>query len=252
VIEDNLLDEGVLICRRPSARLREKIFRPLIIAAIHGILTRQTVPNWPEHFRAYMLTRDPAVQVVTKSYVAGPFPAWNVWAKNWYLAYSLAAELQVLVREANARLAFFAHSNGCDVALKTIRLLAQRRIDTEAVVLTGAAIDSDIRKNGIQQLVRNGRLERAFSYSSPGDEIVRHWFIWPYGHLGRDGFTLKGKPAIGCDAIVTRWFPDCGHSDYFANKAIPAPRWRSSRIFRDRTFDQAYQDLTGKEIKEQE
>src|SRR2546427_7532387 len=64
-----------------------------IVAAIHGILTSQTDPSWPDKFDAWMFERDPDVKVLKKEYRAGPFPRWNCWVKDPLLARSLAGEL---------------------------------------------------------------------------------------------------------------------------------------------------------------
>ena len=66
-----------------------------IIAAIHGVLTGQTDPSWPDKFDAWMLNRDPEVKVLKKEYRAGPFPRWNCWVKDPLLARSLANELEL-------------------------------------------------------------------------------------------------------------------------------------------------------------
>lgn len=217
-----------------------------VIAAIHGIMTRQTVPGWPDYFDVWMWTRDPRVRVIKKEYLAGPFPAWNVWVTNWYLAHSLAAELEVFGKEG-AHIGILAHSNGCDVALKTLRLLARRRVDVDCMVLAGGACEEDVRKNGIERLIAREKLGRAIAYSSPHDRITKPFFIWPYGHLGHAGFTRHGKPVTSA-RVFTRWFPEYGHGDYFSDRRFPKhPYYKPAVTFRERTFEQAYQDLTAKE-----
>jgi hypothetical protein len=69
-----------------------------IIAAIHGILTNQTDPSWPDKFDAWMAQRDPEVKVLKKEYAAGPFPRWNCWVKDPRLARSLANEIELFLR----------------------------------------------------------------------------------------------------------------------------------------------------------
>src|SRR5438128_4005701 len=68
-----------------------------IIAAIHGIMTRQTDPTWPDKLSAWMYERDREVHVTTRHYWAGPFPRWNCWVKDPYLARGLANELELFL-----------------------------------------------------------------------------------------------------------------------------------------------------------
>src|SRR5258707_15344176 len=68
-----------------------------ILVAIHGILTSQTEPSWPDKLDAWMYRRDPTVKVLKKEYRAGPFPRWNCWIKNPLLARSLANELELFL-----------------------------------------------------------------------------------------------------------------------------------------------------------
>lgn len=210
-----------------------------LIAAVHGILARATIPSWPDKFNVWLADRDTHVHVIEKEYIAGPFPAWNVWAKNWFLAYSLAAELELWAKDG-WEISIVAHSNGCDIAQKTARELARRKVEMEALILIGAAAQADVEKSGIADLYMRGFLNRAIAYSSPQDKIVSNIMIWPYGRLGHTGWTIRGKPYAEPitphepapeAGIITRWFPSYGHCDYFADAARAA------------TFEQLYQDV---------
>src|ERR1700693_5713902 len=80
---------------------------PILLAAIHGILTGQTNPSWPDKLDAWMLERDPAIKVLKKEYAAGPFPRWNCWVKDPRLARSLANEIELfLAPDSSAPKAF--------------------------------------------------------------------------------------------------------------------------------------------------
>ena len=57
-----------------------------ILVAIHGIMTSQTDPSWPDKLDAEMYHRDPEVKVIKKEYHAGPFPRWNCYVKDPALA----------------------------------------------------------------------------------------------------------------------------------------------------------------------
>src|SRR5256885_2716882 len=70
---------------------------PILLAAIHGILTRQTDPSWPDKLDVWMLKRDPQIKVLKKEYVAGPFPRWNCWVKDPRLAQALANEIELFL-----------------------------------------------------------------------------------------------------------------------------------------------------------
>src|SRR2546427_5225070 len=106
-----------------------------IVAAIHGILTNQTDPSWPDQFDAWMFERDPEVKVLKKEYRAGPFPRWNCWVKDPLLARSLANELELFLQNsvtpslhhsALPSAWLVAHSNGAVIALLTAKILIER------------------------------------------------------------------------------------------------------------------------------
>src|ERR1043165_2801829 len=105
----------------------------MLIAAIHGIMTNQTDPSWPDKLDAWMFQRDPEVKVLKKEYRAGPFPRWNCWVKDPLLAHSLANELELFLSPTIHHPScppppvwFVAHSNGAVIALLTAQRLIQR------------------------------------------------------------------------------------------------------------------------------
>ena len=83
-----------------------------IVAAIHGILTSQTDPSWPDRFDAWMLERDPEVKVLKKEYRAGPFPWWNCWVKDPLLARGLANELELFLGDGRWKMEDSEHRVG--------------------------------------------------------------------------------------------------------------------------------------------
>src|SRR4051812_22186407 len=124
-----------------------------ILVGIHGILTNQTDPSWPDKLDAWMCENAPGIKVLKKEYAAGPFPRWNCWVKDPHLARGLANEIELFLRpksqspgssrgdEAlinsssienrkskfqNPAIWFVAHSNGAVIALLTARILIQR------------------------------------------------------------------------------------------------------------------------------
>src|SRR2546422_8015454 len=119
---------------------------PILLAAIHGILTRQTDPSWPDKLDAWMTERDPQVKVLKKEYAAGPFPRWNCWVKDPLLERGLANELQQFLSRPSIlnyqpSLWFVAHSNGPVSALLAARRLIARGHKISGLILTGAACE---------------------------------------------------------------------------------------------------------------
>lgn len=260
-----------------------------IVIAIHGILTRQTVADWPDEFDAWCDRQGVAAKVLKKEYTAGPFPWWNVQVENRLLARGLAAEIELFYdrtaavsqtsrSESNTQgdgnvaaadaphtaalrrsgstalrpIHFIAHSNGTDVALKTIKLLAARGIPTHTFIAVGSVLNPSIEKNGIAVLFHEGDLKRAVAYCSWNDRAIRITElpilrrIGAYSDLGRTGWTHRGDeiPAVRRAAdvrtayrtqddgeLVVRRFDDFDHGDYF------------NLINRDQTFGLFRKDL---------
>jgi hypothetical protein len=130
------------------------------------------------------------------------------------------------------------------------------------LILTGAACEADIDRNGMLEWQCRGMLGSAIAYSSADDQVLagaaetkpqdhgttgrrdwlrfRSWLwgkcIWPYGCLGRTGWLRDGRPLHSASsaprpsALFTRWFSG-GHSGYFARATM------------ERTFGQIYGDI---------
>lgn len=234
-----------------------------LLVAIHGILTRQTDVSWPDRLDAWMSRRDPAVRVLKKEYAAGPFPRWNCWVKDPQLAHGLARELALFwpppgVEAPQPNVWFVAHSNGAVIALLAARRLIASGHRIGGLILTGAACDADLARNGVFSWWQAGQLGAALAYASADDRVLpayagssgstaarlRDWLwarlSWPYGGLGRTGWLYRGRRVLTLEtsvpaaprraAILTRWVRG-GHSAYFApeNQQL--------------TFEQIYQDI---------
>lgn len=163
-----------------------------ILLAIHGILTNQTNPSWPDQLDAWMYRHAPELKVLKKEYRAGPFPRWNCWFKDPLLAASAANELELLLagsgpnRSAAVTVAtpqpsalssppslwLVAHSNGAVIALQIAKRLIARGHRLEGLLLTGAACEADIAQNGILTWLQNGALGAAIAYCSPDDQVL--------------------------------------------------------------------------------
>jgi hypothetical protein len=232
-----------------------------ILVAIHGILTSQTDPSWPDKFDAWMFRRDPRVRVLKKEYRAGPFPRWNCWVKDPLLARGLTNEIELFLSNQQppatssnqpCRPWFIAHSNGAVIALLAAKRLVARGYLIGGLVLTGAACEADVEKNGVLAWSSAGALGAAIAYSSPDDavldgdadhsalsarpsllrrlrEFVWGKLMWPYGCLGRTGWLCRGAAFPAQPRIFTRWFAG-GHCAYFTPENL------------ERTFDQIYRD----------
>lgn len=216
-----------------------------LIIAVHGILTRQTVADWPDHFDAWCERKGVPARVLKKEYLAGPFPLWNVLFRNRLLAKGLAAEIELFwqnfeLRNSKFEIHFVSHSNGTDIALKTIKLLARRGIATKTFIAVGSVLKSDTRKSGIAELLHEGDLGRAVAYSSDVDRAIGVGrFTLGYGDLGRRGFHVGGqklteflsaqsaKSADILPPVYTRWFNTFGHGEYF----WPEHRERTFQLF---------------------
>src|SRR6185369_16076530 len=219
---------------------------PTLLAAIHGILTSQTDPSWPDKLDAWMLRRDPRVKVLKKEYTAGPFPPWNCWVKDPRLARGLVNELELFLPQPSTlnpqpSLWFVAHSNGAVIALLTAKRLIARGHKIAGLILTGAACEADVGRNEVLEWWKSGMLGKAVAYSSAQDQVLngdarysalhsqgwsaarptinqlRQWLwgklMWPYGCLGRTGWLLNSKPISQSSnpfirkSIFVRWFP---------------------------------------------
>jgi pimeloyl-ACP methyl ester carboxylesterase len=222
-----------------------------ILVAIHGILTNQTDPSWPDQLDAWMYQRDAKMKVLKKEYCAGPFPRWNCWFKDPLLGRGLANEVELFLSSCTPAPAlwFVAHSNGTVIALLAAKRLVELGHNVSGMILTGAACEADIDKNHVGQWLWDGRLGSAIAYSSIEDKVLpepsgsSRWgfraiysvLARPYGSLGRTGWLQDGRPVPNLDRPIstlrTRWFAG-GHSTYFALEHI------------DRTFEQIYQDIT--------
>lgn len=217
--------------------------RATVIVLLHGILCGQTVPGWQDRFEQWLWRNAAGVHVIKRRYHAGPVPVWNVFFKNHYLAKKLTAEL-VPFCEDGAEIHFVCHSNGADVAVKTMKRLAGMGHVVKSAIFVAGAISADVGRSGLYDLWASGACTRFFSYSAPDDWVLRFPVVWPNGYLGRLGFRFGNRdwkemrnlgPAVPQSVwgggFYTRWFAG-GHNNY----------WRSANELR--TFRQLWDDLT--------
>lgn len=213
----------------------------IILAAVHGILNSQTDPTWPDRLDAWMFQRNVQVKVVKKEYFAAASPKWNAWVKNPRLAEGLANELELLKKaDETAALWMVLHSNGTLIGLKAAKILIERGIRVDGIILVGAACPSDVRSNGVLDLIDSKKMGVAIAWSNHGDHTVpytmtaeekteagwwgvtKNWFwkklAWPYCGLGHEGLRYKGDFVKQHDA-KTVWFPETyQHSGYWSKE----------------------------------
>lgn len=201
--------------------------KPRLVIAIHGILTSQTDTSWPDKFDSWCFHNAPELNVVKKEYKAGPFPRWNVWVKDPWLARGLTNEVLEFCSDTDGNILetripeiwFVAHSNGCVIALMTVKRLIERGIPVAGIILTGGACDAIVERNGVWQWIEGRKLGKAVAFSAQDDNVVKSKLIWPYGHLGATGWQcMAGGHAVSWvreDKAWTEWFSGYGHSGYF-------------------------------------
>lgn len=205
------------------------------VVAIHGILTGLTSPSWATDFAPWAESRHPLVRAQAHRYAAGPFPLWNHAWTNPRQAKAAAMRLREAMRHdppLRTRIHLVAHSNGAKIAVSVAKLLAREGVRTETLVLVGAALHSDVRRNGLEKLVESGEVGRCVAFCSREDLVVAPLQRVPgfYGSLGARGWERAGEPfgAIlrGTEtmapaeseaeaAFVTRWFEGAGHGGYW-------------------------------------
>ena len=207
--------------------------RPLIVA-LHGILTGQINPSWPDRFDALLFARAPQFKVIKKEYRAGPFPRGNCLVRSPRLSHGLAEEVALFLPGrtpadgASSPIWFVAHSNGAIIALQTARRLIERGCGIGGIILLGAACPADIERNSVLEWLRQGKLGTAIAFCTRTDRVLarfgtsagstgrsqagrslvqaiarRLWsaLIWPYGGLGSTGWLLNKHP-VGCQYLV--------------------------------------------------
>lgn len=188
-------------------------------------MTSTTDASWPDKLDAWMEQHDPRVHVIKKEYAAGPFPRLN-WFKNRRLAKGLVAELMEFqggAADCATPIWLVAHSNGALIALEAMRRLVVEGIKVRGLFLTGAACESDVERNGVAGAMQAGLLDRAVSWSSAEDGVVKcdglwRFLKWPYGDLGREGWQLGGRP-FATWKVYTLWRRG-GHNVYFARNNL--------------------------------
>lgn len=126
------------------------------------------------------------------------------------------------------------HSNGCDIALKT--LATNPLIKVKALHLVAAATPAHCGTNGLNEIARRGQVQEVHLYVSKNDRILlAGWLSYElFGWVGR-GFGdlgLEGPLNIGPDLapILTIHQDDTmGHSDWLRGDSLYSLLWNMTR-----------------------
>lgn len=118
------------------------------------------------------------------------------------------------------------HSNGCDVILRALPLIDHH---IEAVQLIAAAAEDDCWENGINGLLRNGRVGRFVICCSPTDRAlwlarITHNLLSKFSNsFGSLGFTgPKNIAAAARHRIRTIWAEGFDHGDWVSPENLLA------------------------------
>lgn len=197
---------------------------------IHGINEGLTNPSWPWELISYSLEKNINVIFQSEHYWASAMPVWNHFITNPKYGKALTKREILFQERQKSPIYIVAHSNGTNIAMHMIRNLAKEGFEIEKFILIGSTVESDVEKSGLADLP----IKQCIAYCSPKDNVAKYLQKTPkfYGSLGARGFERNGKPTgtktKGFTPLkdltwgderhkyVTRWFPDFGHSDWFA------------------------------------
>ena len=195
--------------------------RPVVVAAVHGILTG-TGPGslpWPWRLAAWAAHAVPEMHVLTDHYWMGPWPRLNYW-RNLAFGAALGRRLSIYAAAGSA-LHLVGHSNGACIALRACKELARAGHSVATLHLIAGAVAADIRRNGILALLRSGALGRVVHWWDSSDPVLGvPWVLrWPYGSAGRRGLRLGTQSADGAQ-IEGVEHHGYGHTGYFSQTRV--------------------------------
>lgn len=169
--------------------------RPIVL--IHGIRTRRTSTSWPKALAPWLEARYP-VRCEAVYYEARALPWLTTLRVNPRIARDLRTRLAERFAAAPGLPREFdlvAHSNGCEIALRLLHLADREGWRCRTAILTGAAIQPDPERSGVQALLDSGALGRAIAWSSDADWVVRLGQAHPsrWGELGATGWVREER-----------------------------------------------------------
>lgn len=197
-----------------------------ILVAVPGILSK---PGWAFGWTDQIVTwfqQPPRLWRADKfEYFARPLTRWIGQRKR---ARNLA---DVLYAHRHSTIHLVCHSNGGDVvcrALKELRTLGQydphyREVRIGTIQFIASAASADFEKNGLNEALRTGQVQRVAIYQGGKDEVLNkfaRWSRWAgwivglgYGTMGYDE-PRNVDPIIGHRLAVIRE-PQFNHGLWF-------------------------------------
>lgn len=190
--------------------------KPTVNVFVNGIMNFPGASNnWNSnavtHFTCYLQRFSEKLE-----YFSGPFMTRRMFQKR--RAERLRKKLQRYIHKGWS-VNLFAHSNGCDVVLDTLRDMQWPRI--EEIHLLSAACESDFEENGLNAALRNNMVGHVFVYVAERDLPLKLagtllGMFFGYGTLGRTG-PMRVCNEIQCveKRVTVIRQPDFGHSTWF-------------------------------------
>lgn len=136
-----------------------------------------------------------------------------------------AKDLAALIEEYKGdEIVLVGHSNGCDLILRALKLISPFT-QIKAIHFISGASEPDFYKNGLNQALRENRIEQITVYVA-GKDLPMKIAAWSgkvlgvfglgYGTLGRRGAVNNLHPTKVREIIK----PTFGHSDWFDGEAF--------------------------------
>jgi pimeloyl-ACP methyl ester carboxylesterase len=204
-----------------------------IVVSIHGIMTRKDdLTDWEEDFGKWLLVNHPEIQYIKFKYGwIGPIRSWLStimdvlklpdWINN--LSIEKFTQLLIQLRQDNpdAKIHIVSHSYGTWVTWNT--LLDYPWLKIQSVAFVAGVISAHIRKNKLDELLKNKEIKSVFVWCSHDDEVVRLIALPPFGHLGYWGILRKDHPEDRVFPLVQPYpklelynrLTDYEHDEYF-------------------------------------
>lgn len=205
----------------------------MVVAQIHGILTRKSDPNWPAHGSAFFRQFHPHVATVNSTYFELPLPRIAA-VRNPRRSRALVKEILETEGDmpAPAPISLVAHSNGGVLAMQVARALIAAGVPVRALVLIAPALRTRSASREIGAWLAQGMLDYALLVRPTRDRLIgaigHSWrtkiVAWPWGALGHDGWDIEAVDHGSPNTPETLDLPDMGHSD-------PVAPWNRHWLF---------------------
>ena len=213
----------------------------LLVGVFHGILTGATNPAWSGACTRFIHDRYiPGRQVVTiaRDYYELPLPRLAGFRNAKRIADingTIAGRVTNLSFNTGVppEISFVAHSNGSVLALCCARACIDRGEKVRSLVLMAPALRAGDATKEIAGWIANGMLGAAVLVLAEKDKLMSFLsyvpgrVTWPWGALGREGWSVDDIPETVRDRMHTVSLVGEGHSTFLNN---PAKR---AEVFQD-------------------